>query len=128
MDIILERIVQELSVKKIKKTDLTERLGFSSSAIFGHWLSGRNSSYKKYIHAIAEYLNVSVEYLRGETDQKKKPLVNEDEELTEYLEELKNRSEMRMLFSVTSKCTKEEVEQAVRIIEALRKGNNDEPN
>ena len=56
----------------------------------------------------------------GKPTKKRRPLVNEDEELTEYLEELKNRSEMRMLFSVTSKCTKEEVEQAVRIIEALR--------
>ena len=86
MDITLERIIQELNVKEIKKTELTEHLGFSSSAIFGHWLSGRNSSYKKYIHAIADYLNVSVEYLKGETDQKEKPLtigeeLSEDEKM-----------------------------------------------
>ena len=120
MDITLTRIIEELQVQHKKKIDLTDHLGMVSSA-FGNWISGRNSSYKKYIHAIAEFLGVSVEYLRGETDKKKKPLINEDEELTDYLEELKNRSEMRMLFSVTSKCTKEEVEQAVRIIEALRK-------
>ena len=45
----------------------------------------------------------------------------DDEELAEYLEELKNRSEMRMLFKLSKGATKEEVEQAVRIIEALRK-------
>lgn len=119
MDIILTRIIEELRAQNKKKIELTDHLDMVSSA-FGNWIAGRNTSYKKYIHAIAEYLGVSVEYLRGETDKKRKPLVNEDEELTEYLEELKNRSEMRMLFSVTSKCTKEEVEQAVRIIEALR--------
>ena len=47
MDIILERILQEMQIEKIKKTELTDSLGFSSSAIFGHWLSGRNTSYKK---------------------------------------------------------------------------------
>ncbi len=120
MDITLERIIQELKAQNKLQQDLTDFLGINYNS-FGNWKAGRNTSYKKYIHAIAEYLGVSVEYLRGETDQKKKPLINEDEELTEYLEELKNRSEMRMLFSVTSKCTKEEVEQAVRIIEALRK-------
>ena len=38
-----------------------------------------------------------MDYLLG-NEQKEKPLVNNDEELTEYLEELKNRKEMRMLF------------------------------
>ena len=71
MDVTLERIIEELKLKKIKKTDLTDYLGFSSSAIFGNWISGRNTSYLKYLHAIANYLNVSVEYLRGETDDKR---------------------------------------------------------
>ena len=38
-----------------------------------------------------------------------------------YLEELKNRSEMRMLFSLAKGATKEDVMQAVKIIEALKK-------
>lgn len=44
-----------------------------------------------------------------------------DAELNEYLELLKNRPECRMLFSLTKDATKEEVEKAVAIIEALRK-------
>ncbi len=73
---------------------------------------------------IANYFGVSALYITDGIEEEK-PLVNNDEELTEYLEELKNRDEMRMLFSVTKTCTKEEVEQAVRIIEALRKQNDD---
>lgn len=69
---------------------------------------------------IADYFDVSVDYLLGKTDQKK-PLVNGDEELTEYLEELKNRDDLRMLFSLTKKATKADVEKAVKIIEALLK-------
>ena len=120
MDVTLQRILDEIDQQKKQQTELGEYLGVTPN-IITDWKSGRLKSYKKYLHGIADFLGVSVEYLRGETDQKKKPLVNADEELTEYLEELKNRNEMRMLFSVTKDCTKEEVEQAVRIIEALRK-------
>ncbi len=73
---------------------------------------------------IANFFGVSALYITDGIEEEK-PLVNNDEELTEYLEELKNRDEMRMLFSVTKTCTKDEVEQAVRIIEALRKQNDD---
>ena len=37
------------------------------------------------------------------------------------LKELRDRREMRMLFKLARGATKEEVEQAVKIIEALRK-------
>ena len=46
--------------------------------------------------------------------------VNADPELTEYLSVLRDRPEMRMLFSLTKDATKEDVETAVRLIEALR--------
>lgn len=66
---------------------------------------------------IASYLNTSIDYLvTGE--QKEKPDTQMDAELAEYLEQLKNRPEMRMLFSLTKGATKEDVERAVRIIEA----------
>lgn len=68
---------------------------------------------------IASYFGVSVGYLLGEEEQKK-PLVNDDQELTEYLEVLKTRPEIRMLFQLSKDATKEDVEAAVRIIEALR--------
>ena len=57
-------------------------------------------------------------YKRQEHETSK---MTDDIELQEYLEELKNRSELRMLFSLTKGATKEDVEKAVRIIEALKK-------
>ena len=44
-----------------------------------------------------------------------------DSELFDFLDMLRNRPECRMLFSVTKNATKEDVEKAVAIIEALRK-------
>ena len=58
---------------------------------------------------------------RGEVAEKETPPVEEDEELNEYLEMLKTRKECRMLFQLAKNATKEDVEQAVKIIEALRK-------
>ena len=44
-----------------------------------------------------------------------------DAELWAYLEELKTRPEMRMLFKCAADATKEDIVQAVKIIEALQK-------
>lgn len=94
-------------------------LGIPKTTI-SYWRNTPNAAPKQdVIVKIAAYFNVTVDYLLNEN----KPLVNENEELTEYLQELQSRDEMRALFKITKNCTKEEVEQAVRVIEALRKGN-----
>lgn len=80
------------------------------------WKNGavpRNATIVK----VANYFGVTADYLIGNEE---KPLVNNDEELTEYLEMLKTRPECRMLFQLTKDATKDDVEAAVRIIEALR--------
>ena len=85
MDSILERIINELAVQNKPQQDLTDYLGINHTS-FAAWKKGRNQSYKKYLHTIAEFLGVSVEYLRGETDQKEKPPIVEDERLKELYE------------------------------------------
>lgn len=70
---------------------------------------------------VVEHVQNMVAFSDDSLDETKKPLVNDDEELTEYLEILKNRPEIRMLFQLSKDATKEDVEKAVRIIEALRK-------
>jgi len=99
-------------------------IGFDRT-LTSKWKSTGYTPRQEILVKIAEYFGVTTDYLLGNSDEKNKPLVNNDEELTDYLEELKNRKEMRMLFSVSKGCTKEEVEQAVRIIEALRKNGDD---
>lgn len=69
------------------------------------------------LQLIADYFGVSVSTLM----ENEKPLINDDEELTAYVEMLKNRPECRMLFQLTRDASREDVEAAVRIIEALRK-------
>ena len=82
-----------------------------------NWLSGKEPR-KRTLAMLSNYFDVSVDYLLGK-EETKKLLINEDEELTEYLEELKTRPEMKMLFSLAKGATKADVEKAVKIIEAL---------
>ena len=46
-----------------------------------------------------------------------------DQELSEMLETLRTREDMRMLFKLSKEATPEDVRQAVKIIEALRKND-----
>ena len=60
----LTRIIGLLKEKKISKREFCEYLNVSPSN-FGNWVSGRNTSYMKYIHAIASFFDVSIDYLLG---------------------------------------------------------------
>lgn len=78
MDITLERILQLLPHKPDGKPvhgsrgEFARNIGAPSN-IFADWLAGRSTSYTNYLYAIADKYNVSVEWLRGETDIKEKP-------------------------------------------------------
>ena len=82
----------------------------------------RESVNAKTAKKIADYFNVTVESLLNEKSPspKSEELINGDPELTEYLEELSTRSEMRMLFHVTKNATKEQIEAIVKMVESMR--------
>lgn len=116
---LYERIMELCKAKGISGSRMCLDLGISKST-----LSDIKSGRKKGISTtnaqkIADYFHVSVDYLLC-NEQKEKPLVEDDEELMQYLEVLKTRPECRMLFQLSTKASKEDVEAAVRIIEALR--------
>lgn len=110
--------VRELRrTRGITMKQLGEVLGVAESTI-SHYETGRRQLDNETLLRLGEYFGVSVGYLLGVEEEK--PLVNDDEELNDYLEMLKNRPECRMLFQLSKDASKEDVEKAVRIIEALR--------
>ena len=108
--------LQLCAEKGVKPTPAALAIGVSSAAA-AKWKKGATPSGDT-LQKIAEYFGVSVDYLLG-NDETSPAAVTEDDELYKYLEELKNRKEMRMLFKLASGATKEDVEKAVAIIEAL---------
>lgn len=117
-----ERIKLARETKNLSQTDLANACKISKQTLYKYENNIITNIPSDKIEVIANYLSISPAYLMGwETDNKDtNNKLADDEELQEYLEELKNRSEMRMLFSLAKGATKEDVEKAVKIIEALK--------
>lgn len=103
--------------RKIPVSQLERACGFANG-----YLNPKKMAKISYDRAvlIADFLGLSAEEILNGPDKNKMLLVNDDEELTEYIQMLKTRPECRMLFQLSRNATKEDVEAAVRIIEALR--------
>lgn len=99
------------------QSDLVTDLGLTASTV-SDWANGKKYPRVDKMQLLADYFGILKSDLTEEHETSK---MTDDIELQEYLEELKNRSELRMLFSLTKGATKEDVEKAVRIIEALKK-------
>ncbi len=66
----LDKITQLLKEQKKNQSDLCMHLGLKKNT-YTNWKSGANSSYKKYLPQIAEFFNVSVDYLLGNDSKTK---------------------------------------------------------
>ena len=85
MDITLERILSLIPRKENgdfkhgAKKNFAESIGLKSGNLISDWMSGNSQSYKNYVYEISAKYGVSVEWLRGETDEKEKPALKESE-------------------------------------------------
>lgn len=61
---VLHKIIQLLKQNNKKQMDLTNYLGISKNAVT-NWKIGDNKSYMKHLPKIAEFFDVSVDYLLG---------------------------------------------------------------
>ena len=121
MSEVTKRIDQLLDERGIDKQTFYDDCHISSAA-YSQWNTGKTTPRKSSLTRIADYLGVTYEWIAFGTGTKKAP-TNEgerDDELTEYLDMLRTRPECRMLFSLAKGATKDDVERAVAIIEALR--------
>ena len=70
----LDKILALVEKNNIKQKDLTDYLGISKNA-FTNWKGGFSQSYNRYLPQIAEFFNVSIDYLVGR-DEKQGDLPN----------------------------------------------------
>lgn len=119
----ISRIIEQMQTNNIKDAELERLLGLKPKIVYG-WKNGRSKSYMDYIPQLADLFGVTTDYLLCRTDQKNPPTKDkpiEEMEMQELLEHLAHREECRMLFSLAKGCTKEEILQTIKIIEALKK-------
>ena len=84
MDITLERILSLIPRKEngdfqhgALKT-FANSIGLKSGNLISDWLKGRSESYKNYSYEVSAKYGVSVEWLKGETDEKTPPTTDVD--------------------------------------------------
>ena len=83
MDITLERILTLIPKKEDGKfkhgalSSFARKLGFKDGHIISDWIAGNSTSYLNYLYQISDLYNVSVEWLKGETDIKNPAPISE---------------------------------------------------
>lgn len=99
----LTRILAEMKAQGVSTRDICDYLGLNIQA-FTSWKSGKNSSYMKHLPQIAEYLDVSVDYLLGKTPSPEREDIPEDE---------------KRLRDLLSQMSEEQLQTALKIISAI---------
>ena len=113
------RFEQLRSAKGITKKFIAQSLG-RSSTICQDWKQQKSQPNPEQLRRVAEILDTTPAYLSGETEDPS-PASAADGELEGLLTALREREDMRMLFSLARDASPEDVRQAVKIIEALRR-------
>ena len=91
MDITLERILSLIPKKENGDFQhgalkaFANSIGLKSGNLISDWLKGRSESYKNYIYEVSAKYGVSVEWLKGETDEKNPPVPEDERILNEEL-------------------------------------------
>lgn len=111
-----QRLKRLRKASHLSQEQVGKAIGIGKQAV-GKYENGLVKTLKQpQIKALAELFGVAPSYILClDNEQKQK-----ETEMNEFLEELRQRPEMRMLFSVSKNCTKEDIEKAIRIIEALK--------
>lgn len=111
-----ERFEELRRSKGITKKFIAQQLG-RSATLCQDWKQRKSQPNEEQLRIVAEILGTSPEYLKGG----ELPPPPTEDELSELLRSLKEREDMRMLFKLARDASPEDVRQAVKIIEALRK-------
>lgn len=109
MDITLERILSLIPKKPDgkyvhgAKKDFAESIGLPHN-IVPEWVKGKNKSYTNYLYEIAAKYHVSVEWLKGETDEKTPAAENGNERIPGY--DLLNEENQKFIDDLIEKLLK----------------------
>ena len=113
-----ERFETLLKSRGITKTFIAKTLN-RSATLCQDWKQHKSQPSAAQLNEVARILGTTPEYLRGETDEVTPDAMGE--EMEQLLNSLREREDMRMLFKLAQDASPEDVRQAVKIIEALRR-------
>lgn len=110
--------LRELRKKRgLSQVELAEKLGFSKSLIGLYETGDRKPSFEA-LEAIADFFNISTDYLMGKDD---KSVYYLDPEAAEMAQEIYDNPELRILFDASRKVSKEDLQFVVDMMKRLKK-------
>ena len=126
MDEIASRIFELASKKGLSNKDLAALLNTTDKKVSA-WRTGRAKTYRDYYDQLAEILDTTVEYLRNgfEPDPVAKALFSREDEA--MLRKIHDSPDLRVMFSLTSKASPEDVKKALDIIRIVLNKPEDLP-
>lgn len=114
----VDRIFELADQKFNEQKDFAAALQIDPT-IVSRWRKGKAESYNRYLPKIAEVLGTTTEYLLTGKEPDAPPAGEFSEEELHILRQIHDRPGMRVMFSLTSKATDEDVRKATEIIRAF---------
>ena len=103
-------------------SELGSMCGLAATTISAYENCGKTPSPETVVN-IARALKIPASSLTAEDNTRRNIL--DDYGMSDYLDEIRNRPEIRALFSLSKDATKEDVDQTLAILETLKKKHND---
>ena len=107
-----------MTATKTTRADICALLGVGKSTV-ASWCNAEKIPRMDKIEKMANHFGIKKSDL---IEQKENPQPKAEGELSEYLEYLRERPERKALLSVTKNATKEQIETAVKIVDAYLEG------
>ncbi len=109
-DLVLSNILKEMQKQNKSQKELTDYLDVSKST-FTDWKSGKSKSFMKHLPQIAEFFQVSVDFL---TDQKNKTAPSEQS----------LSPKQQLLFDIVADLTDDELKKVIEYADLLNLRHN----
>lgn len=118
-----DRLKQLRIENNFLQKEIAQKLKITTSA-YGFYEQGKRTPDAETLNKIAELYNVSIDYLLGRTNirdsaDKITKSLNDDPELTEFWDTLKDREDLKLLFKQTKEMTPCDIKKIIRIIKAI---------
>ncbi|CAK7002877.1 helix-turn-helix transcriptional regulator [Tissierella sp.] len=127
-----DRIKELRTEKKVSQTVLGKHIGVGKTTI-SNYETGYSMPDNETLTKIANFFNVSTDYLLGRTNIKNpadkiSEVLEDDEELSMFWDEMKERPELKILFKQTRELSPKAIQQVIRIIKAIEDEEDRENN
>ncbi|MCK8826030.1 helix-turn-helix domain-containing protein [Fuchsiella alkaliacetigena] len=119
----LKKLIKE---HNLLQKDFAKKIGFSKSTVT-MWIRGDREPDNKTLRKIADFFNVSVDYLLGRTNQKNPEKANskikqalaDDPELFEFWQEISKREDLRLMFKQTKDLSPKSIHRIIEVIKII---------